>query len=91
MWLQQDELMWAATWLFLATNNPKYLDFVKHHTHSAAVCEFNWDLKFVGSQVLLTKVCLLLNYGPFSFLSAKRKTKKLVFKTFSCSLKETRI
>ncbi|KAM7490632.1 hypothetical protein LguiA_033553 [Lonicera macranthoides] len=49
-----DELMWAATWLYMATRKPVYLNYVKEEAISATVAEFNWDLKYAGSQILLS-------------------------------------
>ena len=51
-----DELMWAATWLYMATRKAVYLNYVKEEAVSATVAEFNWDLKYAGSQILLSKV-----------------------------------
>lgn len=52
----QDELLWAATWLLIATGKPMYLQFIQGESISAKVAEFSWDLKYAGAQVLLTKV-----------------------------------
>ncbi|KAK7311947.1 hypothetical protein RJT34_10437 [Clitoria ternatea] len=51
-----DELMWAATWLYLATRKSMYLKYVKEDTISASVNEFSWDLKYAGTQILLTQL-----------------------------------
>lgn len=52
----QDELLWAAAWLYKATGKGRYLDFVLNNTGwSQAVSEFSWDNKFAGVQTLLTK------------------------------------
>ena len=52
----QDELLWAATWLFLATKRPVYLKYIQEESISASVSEFSWDLKYAGAQILLTEV-----------------------------------
>ena len=52
----QDELLWAATWLYMATKKPMYLKFIQEESISATVAEFSWDLKYAGAQILLTKV-----------------------------------
>lgn len=49
-------MQWAATWLFKATKNQTYLHYIEEESISAVVSEFNWDLKFVGTQILLTQV-----------------------------------
>lgn len=57
----QDELLWAATWLYEATNDQSYLSYVSQNAVAFggtgwAVKEFYWDNKYAGLQVLLTKV-----------------------------------
>ncbi|KAE8731999.1 Endoglucanase 8 [Hibiscus syriacus] len=50
-----DELSWAAAWLYTATHSDKYFKYIKEETVPAVVDEFNWDLKYAGVQVLLSK------------------------------------
>ncbi|KAL5698341.1 cellulase [Ranunculus cassubicifolius] len=49
-----DELLWAATWLYMATKKPMYLKYIQEESISANVAEFSWDLKYAGAQVLLS-------------------------------------
>ncbi|RWW36271.1 hypothetical protein BHE74_00058722 [Ensete ventricosum] len=56
----QDELLWAAAWLFEATDDKLYLNYVAQNAvllggTGWAVTEFSWDNKYAGLQVLLTK------------------------------------
>ncbi|CAL1390072.1 unnamed protein product [Linum trigynum] len=51
-----DELMWAATWLYMATKNETYLKYLQEDAISGCVAEFSWDLKYAGSQILLAKL-----------------------------------
>ncbi|KAK3227898.1 hypothetical protein Dsin_007760 [Dipteronia sinensis] len=52
----QDELLWAATWLYKASGDNKYLTYVSSNQGwSQAVSEFSWDNKFAGAQTLLAK------------------------------------
>uniref|UniRef100_A0A2C9WCK8 Endoglucanase n=1 Tax=Manihot esculenta TaxID=3983 RepID=A0A2C9WCK8_MANES len=52
----QDELLWAASWLYKASGENKYLDYVLSNSGwNHAVNEFSWDNKFAGAQILLTK------------------------------------
>ncbi|KAK2391984.1 endoglucanase [Trifolium repens] len=51
-----DELMWAATWLYMATKKAIYLKYIQEESISASVAEFSWDLKYAGVQVLLTQL-----------------------------------
>ncbi|KAG8388628.1 hypothetical protein BUALT_Bualt02G0145200 [Buddleja alternifolia] len=58
-----DELLWAATWLYRATNDEYFLKFVVDNCASLggtgwAVKEFSWDNKYAGVQILLSKVLL---------------------------------
>ncbi|PIN26411.1 Cellulase [Handroanthus impetiginosus] len=58
-----DELLWAATWLYRATNDEYYLKYVVDNCVSLggtgwAVKEFSWDNKYAGIQILLTKILL---------------------------------
>ena len=55
--LSKDELLWAASWLYKASGNNKYLNYVSSNKGwSQVVSEFSWDNKFVGAQTLLAKV-----------------------------------
>ncbi|XP_047306648.1 endoglucanase 16 [Impatiens glandulifera] len=57
-----DELLWAATWLYIATKKAPYLQYVQEDSLTAQVQEFSWDLKYAGAQILLAKVILLSFY-----------------------------
>ncbi|VVB11943.1 unnamed protein product [Arabis nemorensis] len=50
----QDELLWAAVWLYKATGEKKYISYViSNQGWSQTVNEFSWDNKFAGAQALL--------------------------------------
>ncbi|KMT12027.1 hypothetical protein BVRB_5g099860 [Beta vulgaris subsp. vulgaris] len=52
----QDELLWAAAWLYKASGRSKYLKYVSSNKGwSQAVSEFSWDNKYAGVQILLAK------------------------------------
>ncbi|KAK1296960.1 Endoglucanase 5 [Acorus calamus] len=58
-----DELLWAAAWLFEATDDQYYLKYVVENSEPMggtgwAVREFSWDNKYAGLQVLLSKVLM---------------------------------
>lgn len=62
----QDELLWAAAWLYEATNNQYYLNYLGENGDSMggtgwSMTEFGWDVKYAGVQTLVAKVC------PFFF------------------------
>ncbi|XP_043706857.1 endoglucanase 16-like [Telopea speciosissima] len=51
-----DELLWAASWLHIASKKPIYLQYIQEQSISASVAEFSWDLKYAGAQILLSKL-----------------------------------
>ncbi|CAL4181265.1 unnamed protein product, partial [Meganyctiphanes norvegica] len=52
-----DELAWAAAWLYRATNETKYLTQAEsHYKKLVTPNEFSWDDKTAGVQVLLAKL-----------------------------------
>ncbi|KAJ4754250.1 Endoglucanase [Rhynchospora pubera] len=53
-----DELLWGATWLYLATKKAEYYKFITEQAVSSSVAEFSWDLKYAGAQVLLAEMHL---------------------------------
>ena len=59
----QDELLWAATWLFKATKNQIYFKYITEEAIAATVAEFNWDLKYSGCQILLAEVTISLHHN----------------------------
>ncbi|XAR55131.1 Cellulase [Bertholletia excelsa] len=55
-----DELLWAAAWLYRATNNRHYLNYLAINGDalggtSWAMTEFSWDVKYAGVQTLVAK------------------------------------
>jgi hypothetical protein len=57
--LYQDELQWASAWLYRATKDSKYLDFLQNNQGGSGT-EFSWDNKYPGAQLLATQVTLSL-------------------------------
>ncbi|CAN7130379.1 unnamed protein product [Brassica rapa subsp. narinosa] len=55
-----DELLWAASWLYHATEEKTYLDYVTKHGNEFArfgnPTWFSWDDKLAGTQVLLSRL-----------------------------------
>ncbi|KAL0731844.1 hypothetical protein Bca4012_027938 [Brassica carinata] len=55
-----DELLWAASWLYHATEDKTYLDYVTKHGNEFASFGnptwFSWDNKLAGTQVLLSRL-----------------------------------
>ena len=61
MW--QDELLWAAAWLFRATRDPQYLQYCVANGALLggsvnSLIQFDWDNKYVGVQMLMAKVSI---------------------------------
>lgn len=53
--------MWAASWLYQATNERYYLDYLGKNADSLggtgwAMTEFSWEVKYAGVQVMASKV-----------------------------------
>ncbi|CAL5419492.1 unnamed protein product [Camellia sinensis] len=70
-----DELLWAATWLYFATRESAYLDYIEDNSISAKVAEFSWDLKYAGAQVLLSQ---LYWEGQTSFETFKKQADSYI-------------
>ncbi|XVF31799.1 hypothetical protein REPUB_Repub17cG0023600 [Reevesia pubescens] len=56
-----DELLWAALWLYEATDNEEYLKYVVNKAHCFggigwAITEFSWDVKYAGIQIMASKL-----------------------------------
>jgi len=69
-----DELLWAATWLYKATDNKMYLEYVLSNANTFggtgwSISEFSWDVKYAGLQLMLSKVNFFsLSTNPFYFI-----------------------
>ncbi|KAL2316994.1 hypothetical protein Fmac_030870 [Flemingia macrophylla] len=55
-----DELLWAATWLYKATDNNEYLEYVISNAQNFggtgwSISEFSWDVKYAGLQVVVSE------------------------------------
>ncbi|KAH9606010.1 hypothetical protein KSS87_021029 [Heliosperma pusillum] len=62
----KDELLWAALWLYKATDNVDYLQYTIHNALNFggigwAISEFSWDVKFAGVQILATQLLMKEN------------------------------
>ncbi|PSR95295.1 Endoglucanase [Actinidia chinensis var. chinensis] len=56
-----DELLWAALWLYKATDTPNYLNYLLSRAHCFggtgwSITEFSWDVKYAGLQILAAKL-----------------------------------
>ncbi|XP_048331882.1 endoglucanase 10 [Ziziphus jujuba] len=80
-----DELLWAASWLFHATGDRTYLDYVtgengKDFANWGSPTWFSWDNKLAGTQVLLSRLSFFGAKGVSdnSGLRGYRKTAEAV-------------
>ncbi|RVW98069.1 Endoglucanase 13 [Vitis vinifera] len=55
----QDELLWAAAWLYRATNDKTYSDYLSSSGNTGGTrTMFSWDDKYSGAQVPVAKLIL---------------------------------
>lgn len=72
----EDELAWAASWLYKATRSSEYSQYILQQNFcSYNVSEFSWDLKTVGVQVLLSS----LYFSGESIFEAYRSQAEMFF------------
>ncbi|CAM8955821.1 unnamed protein product [Rhodiola kirilowii] len=56
-----DELLWAALWLYKATDSEHYLNYLVNNTQSFggigwSISEFSWDVKYAGIQIMASQM-----------------------------------
>lgn len=54
----KDELLWAATWLYMATDKEEYFEYVISKANifggtGWSISEFSWDVKYAGLQLII--------------------------------------
>ncbi|XP_057977656.1 endoglucanase 11-like [Malania oleifera] len=59
----KDELLWAALWLYKATDTAEYLRYAVENAHELggvtwAISEFSWDVKYAGLQLLASMLLM---------------------------------
>ncbi|XBJ22588.1 hypothetical protein VPH35_000959 [Triticum aestivum] len=55
----EDELLWAAVWLYIATGHQEYKAYIAGTNNVGGVPQsLSWDDKFVGAQALVAKLIL---------------------------------
>lgn len=72
-----DELLWAASWLYHATGEQLYIDYVtgengEEFAKWGSPTWFSWDNKLAGTQVLLSRVSF---FGPKEVSSSETLSK----------------
>ncbi|EYU22709.1 hypothetical protein ABFS82_03G124400 [Erythranthe guttata] len=61
----KDELLWGAAWLWRATNEVYYLNFIKSLGANDGTDIFSWDNKYAGARLLLARRSLVDNDQTF--------------------------
>ncbi|KAG6600521.1 Endoglucanase 6, partial [Cucurbita argyrosperma subsp. sororia] len=89
-----DELLWAAAWLYEATNNQYYLNYLGENGDSMggtgwSMTEFGWDVKYAGVQTLVAKFLLQGRAAHHASVFERYKEKAENF-LCSCMKKGTR-
>ncbi|KAL6280578.1 hypothetical protein ACE6H2_017459 [Prunus campanulata] len=79
-----DELLWAAAWLFQATNNQYYLNYLGNNGDSMGgtgwgMTEFGWDVKYSGVQTLVAKFLMQGKAGRNTAVFEKYQQKAEYF------------
>ncbi|RDY10935.1 Endoglucanase 6, partial [Mucuna pruriens] len=82
-----DELLWAAAWLYQASNNQYYLDYLGRNGDSMGgtgwtMTEFGWDVKYAGVQTLVAKFLMQGKAGLHSPVFERYQQKA---ESFMCS------
>ncbi|XP_051151225.1 endoglucanase 6-like [Andrographis paniculata] len=88
-----DELLWAAAWMYKATNNQYYLNYLGNNGEALggtgwAMTEFGWDVKYAGVQTLVAKF-LMAGKGGRNTPVFRRYQEKAEFFMCSCLGKGT--
>ncbi|KAJ4849500.1 hypothetical protein Tsubulata_005812 [Turnera subulata] len=89
-----DELLWAAAWLYQATNNQYYLNYLGKNGDSMGgtgwgMTEFGWDVKYAGVQTLVAKFLMQGKAGHYAPVFERYQQKAEYFMC-SCLGKGTR-
>ncbi|PKI77918.1 hypothetical protein CRG98_001710 [Punica granatum] len=79
-----DELLWAAAWLYKATNNQYYLNYLGKNGDALggtgwSITEFSWDVKYAGVQTLVAKILMQGRAGHFAPVFEKYQQKAEYF------------
>ncbi|XP_047331629.1 endoglucanase 13-like [Impatiens glandulifera] len=74
----EDELTWAATWLYHATGDQKYVDRMVQAGSGGTRSMFSWDDKYVGAQLLVTKFLIQKKLRDKRLWDYKNKAEEFV-------------
>ena len=87
--MAQDELLWAAAWLYQASGDRLYLDYLANNADALggtgwSINQFGWDVKYPGVQVLAAMVLLRGKAGGGAHADVLRRYKQKA-DLFACS------
>lgn len=79
-----DELLWAAAWMYKATNNGYYLNYLGSNGDALggtgwAMTEFGWDVKYAGVQTLVAQFLMAGKGGRYTPVFEKYQEKAEFF------------
>ncbi|KAK2664272.1 hypothetical protein Ddye_002846 [Dipteronia dyeriana] len=79
-----DELLWAAAWLYQASGNHYYLDYLGRNGDSMGgtgwgMTEFGWDVKYAGVQTLVAKFLMQGKAGQHASVFERYQQKAEYF------------
>ncbi|KAL6850124.1 hypothetical protein ACP4OV_020751 [Aristida adscensionis] len=79
-----DELLWAAAWLYQATDDRRYLDYLASNADALGgtgwnINQFGWDVKYPGVQVLAAKILAQGNAGEHAGVLRRYQQKADLF------------
>lgn len=61
--MEQDELLWAAVWLYIATGHQEYKAYIAGAGNLGGAGQpLGWDNKHVGAQALVAKARYIINH-----------------------------
>ncbi|XVF21019.1 hypothetical protein REPUB_Repub12eG0054500 [Reevesia pubescens] len=75
-----DELLWAALWLYEATDNEEYMKYVINRAQCFggigwAITEFSWDVKYAGIQIKASKLLEKEKHKQHAHILKKYRSK----------------
>lgn len=75
-----DELLWAALWLYKATDKDEYWKYLIDKAHCFggigwAITEFSWDVKYAGLQVIASKLLMEEKHKKHAHILEQYKSK----------------
>ncbi|KAK1378142.1 Endoglucanase [Heracleum sosnowskyi] len=79
-----DELLWGAAWLYKATNNQYYLNYLGKNGDALGgtgwgMTQFGWDVKYAGVQTLVAKFLMGGRAGQHASVFGKYQEKAEFF------------